>query len=255
MPACAAAKAPTRRSMRSRTPASDASARATSSYALAIPVLSARAAPARSSSIWSAPMPPPISRSVRPAIPRASRKSTIRRPSPSSPLRRYFRASELARASPKTARRPFGSQQSAITRTLDARQANRFGTPSAVADLGLGVEHRPDEPERDLVSEQREAPAGERSRDGDSAHRPARARLVIDEVRTVGTERQRAAIDHGVVEHGLANVVACRGHRSVERRRDPRAVQENDLPAADRVVAGRRPRKAPERINDRRARA
>ena len=66
-------------------------------------------------------MPPPISRSVRPAIPRATRKSTIRRPSPSSPLRRYFRASELARASPKTARRPFGSQQSAITRTLDAR--------------------------------------------------------------------------------------------------------------------------------------
>src|SRR5690242_9940929 len=75
-------------------------------------MLVARAAPALSSSIWIAPMPPPISSTVRPSTPCVFRKSTIRRDVPSRPRRRYRFASIWALRSLKTHRYPLGVQQS-----------------------------------------------------------------------------------------------------------------------------------------------
>jgi hypothetical protein len=54
-------------------------------------------APARSSSIWISPTPPPISTIVEPSMPRSRRKSTIRREVLSSPRLRYLAANREAK--------------------------------------------------------------------------------------------------------------------------------------------------------------
>src|SRR6266853_1304288 len=79
-------------------------------------MLIARAAPAFSSSIWIAPMPPPTSSTVRPSTPSFLTTSKIRRDVASRPLRRYRFASARADLSLNTHRYPFGVQQSLMTR-------------------------------------------------------------------------------------------------------------------------------------------
>src|SRR4029077_3666956 len=113
------AKSITLRSTRPTRPASDSSRSATSSYVGVSSMLVARAAPALSSSIWIAPIPPPISSTVRPSTPCFFRKSTMRRDVPSRPRRRYRFASICALRSLKTHRYPLGVQQS-LTRLQPA---------------------------------------------------------------------------------------------------------------------------------------